>query len=234
MLQKLLFSCFCFSLLTTFSGCTDGEIVASSIVVGGILIGSAINDRDDHYHRPHRDHGYPGSHGHGHHPGGNYHGGRHHDRYYYYKSAGNAEDLSEIDLAFASKYQLTTEQSMAFIDAIYALEKGDFQATYQLGFSEESLKQLAQGKLVDADTINQISLNMNVVPAKVELILADFHQVITEQMKNVKSDYWQKCMASGKWKTNYNYYCKDVKWSGCSPDSLPEKSSVKYVACFAQ
>ncbi|MBC7371753.1 MAG: hypothetical protein H7326_09315, partial [Bdellovibrionaceae bacterium] len=44
--------------------------------------------------------------------------------------------------------------------------------------------------------------------------------LITEfsaQASDVNSDYWQSCMAGGKWKTAQNTSCSDVSWKGCSP-----------------
>jgi hypothetical protein len=208
------------------TACTDDEIAAGIIGVGvGIGIGGLDNDHDHHHHRrdnfpPPRyrrpDYGRRPGYGPGYGPG------RPHRGYALETQLATPFDTTEVNsevMAFSKKYNVSVDAAAKIQSAFIAVESKGLAALQTIGLNKNDLKVISKRHLPEASTMKSLAEKLDISEAQSKDLLKDMIQEFAAQASNIESNYWQSCMAKGKWKTPQNAYCKTTSWDGCAPES---------------
>lgn len=184
--------------LVTLPACTDGELIASSIIVGAAIIGS---DNDGHYYdRGHRrDRSYRPIERRG-------RGGRGHippRRHYAYSleqagattsaletalasqdaaavSAGEYEFVStdERVIKVADKYAISDYAATYVVRAVVLAQAKDLSGIAELGLEKSDMKKLAEGKELKAEKIEKMSAKLMLSTDETERLVKELSEDI--------------------------------------------------------
>ncbi|MBS1972099.1 MAG: hypothetical protein JSU04_17445 [Bdellovibrionales bacterium] len=232
-MKKLLIALLASSLFFN-TACTDDEVAAGVIgaAIGvGIAVGAGGGHHDhDHDRRPPDrypgpDYGRPGygRPGYGRGPGYGPGPGRPHRGYSADVTLASSEvfdtavGANSQTVDFASKYGISDAAAAKIETAFANVETQGLASFESIGLKKADLKDIAKREMPDTDSLKAVAGKLDMSQAQARDLIKELIQNFDAQASNVDSNYWQSCMAKGRWKTPQNMYCKSTSWNGCAP-----------------
>lgn len=181
-------------------GCDSSDVAAGAVGVG---VGIGLNrwwHRHHHYDRHHHRHRH----------------GRY--RYGYGGWSNYAADNAKSDVArFAAKYNISKSTAQKLKNAFDGAEVHGLDSFKSIGLDKRDLRAIASYQLPDRRSIHDFAEKLNLSDSQAIDLLQTMNRQFEKQVSNVKSYYWQTCMADGAWKTPQSNFCQSTSWNGCSP-----------------
>lgn len=201
-MKKIILSGLLISTLFLNAGCDSSDIAAGAI---GVAIGIGIGSGDDghHHHHDRRPPRY-----------------RECGRYGCYEASVdlNLETDPQV-VEFAQRHQISLASAELVQEAFAKVPTEGLKSFERIGLNEKDIKSISVRSMPRREAISAMAtkLDMSETQARdlIQGIIADFDA----QASNIESEYWQACMAKGRWKTPQNASCSKTFWNGCSPET---------------
>lgn len=200
-MKKIIFSGLLVSTLFLNTGCEPSEIAAGAVGVAiGIGIGSSNNGH--HHHDNYRPPRYRECRGY---------------RRCYAGEANSALVPNAQALEFAQKHQISLEAATKIQDAFDAVPAQGLTAFETIGLNQRDLSSISARSMPGAKSLANVANKLDMSEAQARDLLKSLISEFDAQASDIRSEYWQACMAKGQWKTPQNSRCSSTNWTGCSP-----------------
>lgn len=130
---------------------------------------------------------------------------------------GGTWAASSVSTRLAKKYGIPMAAANRISQSFANVDAKGMDAFYAMGLTEKDMKGFMQRRLPSEESIKSVAGKLGLTEAKARAVLTQMMREFYRQANNVKSDYWQRCMSSGHWKTDKNQSCSKTYWNGCSP-----------------
>ncbi|MEN0060116.1 MAG: hypothetical protein AAGB31_14855, partial [Bdellovibrio sp.] len=119
---------------------------------------------------------------------------------------------------FANRHQISLAAAEKIQEAFSQVSVEGLNAFSRIGFEEKDIRSIANRSVPADSSLAKMALSLDISTAQARRMMQDAVADFSVQASDVESDYWQACMAEGKWKTPENTNCKSTSWPGCSPE----------------
>lgn len=125
---------------------------------------------------------------------------------------------STVSTRLSKKYQIPLSAANKISKSFADVNAKGMEAFYAMGLTEEDMKGFMKRRLPAESSIKTASVKLGMSEQKTQKMLTQMMREFFAQASNVKSEYWQRCMTDGHWKTDRNQSCSQTFWPGCSPE----------------
>lgn len=125
---------------------------------------------------------------------------------------------SSVAARLAKKYSIPMNAAQRISQSFADVNAHGMNAFYAMGLTEEDMKGFMKRRLPAEASIKTAAGKLGLSEQKTRGVLTQMMREFYAQAANVKSEYWQRCMADGQWKTDRNQSCSKTFWPGCSPE----------------
>jgi hypothetical protein len=131
----------------------------------------------------------------------------------------NADVMAKSSVAskLAKKYQIPMSASSKIAQSFANVNSQGMDAFYAMGLTENDMKGFMKRQIPSEASIKTASGKLGLSETQTRTLITSMMREFFKQANNVKSEYWQRCMSEGKWKTDRNQSCEKTFWPGCSP-----------------
>lgn len=138
---------------------------------------------------------------------------------YYSLSSTQQKATTARTKAFAQRHNISMTAANKIERSFKNVNSQGFKSFHSVGLGEVDVKRIMQRRMPETQSLARMakSLDMSEAQARdlVKYMIMDFDV----QAKDIKSAYWQSCMAKGKWRTPQNMICTKTYSKGCTPET---------------